>query len=172
MVTPDRLIPPDDEPATSFSFTTGGEPILVTDATYIADYFNESDPHSRFIRATGVVLSNFGGDTPCQLWWQPPHLIAVTSSHYGIDPEPPTGVTVLSSNIAIDSGHLLFLPLGPSVPADLQPLIAEATAKFGASQIELPSGIWHFYYEQFPSPTPEDSQFYRNIVAIHEPGIA
>lgn len=167
MIDKNRLIPPDDEPETKFILDTGGEPWLITDPTYIADYFNEDDPHSQFIRRTGVVLANFGGDVPCRIWWRPPYLVAATSAHLGDDPQAPTGVEVASDDVSIDSGSLLFLPLTSGIPADLQALITESLEKFGGCKIEVPAGRWTFFYERHDPEEEGEEYSYRNIVVLH-----
>ena len=138
-----KLTLPDDDPReTGFSLRTGGERLLVTDPTYIADYFDAGDAHTRFILEHGVVLSNFGGDLPCNIYWHEPYLVATFNS----DPETDRG-SRLAEDVAIDSGRLLFLPLTESIPADLRLLIDEALEQFGAAAIPVPAGRWDFFYQ-------------------------
>jgi hypothetical protein len=169
MIDENRLIPPDDEPETSFTLVTQGEPWLVTDPTFIADYFNEDDPHSQFIRRTGVVLANFGGDVPCRIWWRRPYLVAAMSAHLGGDPQVPEGLEFASDDVAIDSGSLMFLPLTAAIPSDLQPLITECLEKFGGCRIELPAGRWTFFYEQHDPEEQGEELSNRNIVVFYKP---
>ena len=51
-----------------YQFQTSGEPILVTDPTYLADVYNSKDPDASFLRAHGVFLMDFGGDTGGPVW--------------------------------------------------------------------------------------------------------
>lgn len=138
-----RLISPDDEPETAFELVTSGEPLLITDPTYIADYFATADPDSRYIRQNGVVLANFGGDLPCSVYWDAPFLVA----RFQEDGEEAGEGTLLESDVAIDSGHLLFLPLVPAIPASLSGAIDEALERFGAVSVTVPAGRWTFAYE-------------------------
>lgn len=156
-VNPSRLIGPDDERETAFELVTRGEPLLITDPTYIADYFAADDPDSRYIRRNGVVLANFGGDLPCAVYWEDPFVVARFSDPAGHD----TDCAPSASKVAVDSGHLLFLPLVPAIPVSLRAAIDVALEQFGAVSVPLPAGHWAFGYEHFDGA---DGQWRRNIV--------
>lgn len=65
MIKPERLIRPEDQfregfPTLDFreeySFRTSGEPVLVTDPTYLADVYSSHDEEAGYLRAHGVFV--------------------------------------------------------------------------------------------------------------------
>lgn len=56
----------------TFAFQTRGEPVLVTDPTYLADVYNSPVEPALSLREHGCFLMDFGGDTSCPVWWKPP----------------------------------------------------------------------------------------------------
>jgi hypothetical protein len=175
MVQEDRLIsPPDDfEKAfpglgfpNKFILETTGEPILVTDPTYLADVYNTRDEESDFLRSRGVFLMDFGGDISCPALWKSPYLLLPLVDND--DSAAQEEAAALTNEIACDSGSLVFLPYRPPFPASLKDVIAALLQENNAWLLSLPAGRWHFYYEQYPSPSPNQAGLFRNIVARHE----
>jgi hypothetical protein len=95
-----RLCFPDDDFTSAFQelgfsirFTleTSGEPILVCDPNYLADVYNSEDEIASFVRRHGAFLMNFGGDSSCPVWWEPPFALFLLSAHLPDDlPRPPS----------------------------------------------------------------------------------
>ncbi len=176
IVDPNRLIRPEctlcrDFPGLGFrdvfSFETSGEPVLLTDPTYLADVYNSRDEVASFLRAHGVFVADFGGDTGGPVWWQPPFVsfrIATSSSDQY--PEPPEGVIALAEEVGTDSGSFVFLPLTDDLPPDLRAEVDRVLAENNGVLLPLPAGRWSVFYEQLDG-TPES--WYRNIVLKWEP---
>ncbi len=148
-----------------YHFQTLGEPILVTDPTYLADVYNSKDDIATSLRDRGVFLMDFGGDVSGPIWWQYPYVLVPISNHLSLDDLlPPLGVTVLANEIGTDSGSFIFLPVTNDLPPTLQAEINEVVAKNNGALLRLPSGNWTVYYEQWDAPEGKPATFYRNIV--------
>ena len=179
MIDPGRLIHPPDDFRSAFpeldfrdvyELTTAGEPLLIADPTYLADVYNSADEAASFLRARGVFLMDFGGDVRCPVWWQPPYMILPTSNSVSDDEAAPSGVVVLAEDVHTDSGSFVFLPLTDEMPPELKESLVEILRDNNGVVLNLPSGLWRFYYEQFPAPGENLAGLYRNVVACHDTG--
>jgi hypothetical protein len=154
--------------------TTDGAPIFVTDPIYLADVYNANeDPVAQYLRQHAVIVSDFGGDTSCPVWWKSPHLVLPVSFDAGEDAEdagdwgirPPPGATVLAQEIGCDSASFVFLVLRDDLPEAVRARV-DAELSNGAV-LNLPVGTYRFHLEQ-SRPPAEHAQWphwYRNIVA-------
>lgn len=157
-----RLIKPQDKFRESFlelgfrdafSFHTSGQPILVTDPIYLADVYNSKDETASFLRANGVFVMDFGGDVHGPVWWQPPFALIPISMHLsdkGL--EPPEGVRVLAEEVGTDSGSFVFLPFAKDFPSALKAKVDQVLAENNGALLELPTGNWSVWYEQWDAP--------------------
>lgn len=179
MVDPNRLVKPRDRFCESFPnmgfrevyvFCTSGEPVLVTDPTYLADVYNSTDEMASFLRTRGVFVMDFGGDVSGPVWWQPPFVLLPISMHLSNkDLVPPEGATILTSDVGTDSGSFIFLPLTEDLPLALKVQIDRVLAQNNGALLELPAGKWSVFYEQWDAPEERLRSLYRNIVLKWEP---
>jgi hypothetical protein len=164
----------------NFSFETQGEPILVTDPIYLADVWNSKDALSDFVRKYGAMGVDFGGDTSCPIWWEPPYVTLPVSGHYYDksfdrpfphgEAVPPSTATVISDyDVGCDSGSFVFLPLVKDVPPALNQIIDETVTQRNGAILSLPAGRWTLYFEQFDVPEGSYATWYRNIILKWEP---
>jgi len=153
-----------------YRLTTTGEPVLITDPTYLADVYNSTDEAASLLRAKGVFLMQFGGDVSCPVWWQPPDLLLPLSNSLPDDAVAPAGAEVIAEEVHTDSGSFIFLPLTDELPPELQEGVAEILRGGNGAALSLPAGEWRFYYEQFPAPGENLVGLYRNVVARHSGG--
>lgn len=169
-----RLIKPEFNlrvrfPALDFSdrgtFQTGGEAVLVTDPTYLADVYNSQEDTASFVRQHGVIVWDFGGDTSGPVWWQPPFLKIAFAIDHG---EPPPSATVLADEVGCDSGSLVFLPLTKALPSRLRAHVDRVLVANSGVALPLPAGTWTVRYEQHDSEE-WDAEHFRDIVALWEP---
>ena len=174
MVEKFRLIRPEFNlrvrfPALDFSdrntFQTGGEAVLVTDPTYLADVYNSQGGMASFVRQNGVFVLDFGGDRSGPVWWQPPFLKIAFVVDSG---KPPPDTTVLADEVGCDSGSLVFLPLTKALPSRLRAQVDRVLAEDNGAALPLPAGIWTVKYEQHDSGE-RDGKGFRDIVAVWEP---
>jgi hypothetical protein len=179
IVNPNRLTKPEDKfhkafPEFNFrevySFQTSGEPVLLTDPTYLADVYNSGDEIASFLRAHGIFVIDFGGDVSSPVWWQPPFVLLPISMHISDrDLEPPEEVTVLAEEVGTDSGSFVFLPLTEELPWALKARVDKVLAENNGALLELPAGKWGVFYEQQDAPEERLKSLYRNIVLKWEP---
>jgi hypothetical protein len=151
----------------SFVLETTGEPILVTDPTYLADVHNDSDePAAVYLRKNGVILLNFGGDVAGPVWWKPPYLLIPLSLHLDAESRtPPRGTRVLAKQVGCDSGSFIFLPLKERISQQLRQRIDTVVREENGAILTLPAGRYQIFYEQFDAPAQNMVGLYRNIVA-------
>jgi hypothetical protein len=174
MVSPDRLIKPQDKFRESFpglnfpevySFRISGESVLVTDPLYLADVYNSKDDIASFVREHGVLVMDFGGDVSCPVLWQSPFVLLPISMHLsGQALHPPEGSAVLANEVGTDSGSFVFLPLAKEVPPVLKAQVDRVVAESNGAILELPAGDWSVFYEQWDAPESSLAKLYRNIV--------
>lgn len=181
MVDPERLIEPralfrQAFPGLGFrevySFRTSGNPVLVTDPIYLADVYNSKDEIASFVRDSGVIIMDFGGDVSCPVWWQHPYALLPISLHLPEDDVvPPQGATVLADadTAGCDSGSFVFLPITEDLPPALRAEVEGVVARRSGALLELPPGRWRVFYEQWDPPQPGAKGLYRNIVLRWEP---
>ena len=150
---------------------SSGAGVLVTDPTYLADVYNDAeDAMAAFVRAEGVILSDFGGDAGAPVLWEPPWLKLPLSMH-SVDGSAAAGSLPGAEGAEIlglascDSGSLVFLALEPGLPAGLREHVHGLVDERNASILRLPSGTYQFHYEQFDPPQANQERLYRNIVA-------
>ncbi len=147
-----------------------GESVVITDPTYLANVYQPSDDAmSRFVRSSGVIVCDFGGDTSCPVWWTPPHLILPTSSHLWLEADSdelvtPSGVEVLAQEVGCDSSSFVFLPMRDP-PGEVQAKVDELVRARNAAVLVLAEGTYEFYLEQYEPPSGRHPNGYRNIVA-------
>jgi hypothetical protein len=173
-VHPKRLIRPDDEfrrgfPRLDFSehytFRTSGEPVLISDPTYVADVYNSKGKVADYLRANGVFIMNFGGDVAGPVWYRHPYLLLPISIQSADEQmEPPKGVSLLAEKVFTDSGSFVFLPLRNSLLPTLRRSIGKVIADKNAVIVLLPPNRWTVFYEQGPTPRDSYRTFHRNIV--------
>jgi len=172
-----RLIKPADDFVTSFpglnfrnrrSLVMAGEKMLLVDPTYVAGVYKSTDESASFLRARGLFLMEFGGDTAVPVWWKPPFLVMPISMHLKSLRTPP-GAKVLAEEVGCDSGSFLFLALSARVPDGVLCKVKEVLAERNAVALRLPAGRWDAYYEQFDAPQANMVALYRNIVLKHTP---
>ena len=152
-------------------FQTAGEPVLITDPTYLADVYNSDDDSASYLRAHGVFVSRFGGDTSGPVWWQSPFLllpISVHLSNAGL--RSSLDITVLAEEVGTDSGSFIFLPLADDLLQDVRVKVDSVLAHDNGAALSLPAGSWSVFYEQWEDGQGQPSEHYRNIVAKWEPG--
>jgi hypothetical protein len=148
-----------------FWLETRGEPVLLTDPTYLADVYNSKDDEkATYVREHGVLLLDFGGDTGSPVWWRPPYLILPLSMHYKADLSPGEDVKVFAREVSCDSGSFVFLPVTDEMPTSLKKEIQEVIQKGHGALLPLPPGRYSFFYEQFDAPQSNMASMYRNIV--------
>jgi len=146
-----------------------GDKMLVTDPIYLADIYNlKDDTDADYIRKHGVVVSDFGGDTSCPMWWCEPWIILPTSS--SIDSAYrstlPATVDVLASEVGCDSASFVFMTLQDGVPRSLINKVDSLLRCQNGVAISLLPGCYQFYLEQQPGcPQANMAGLYRNIVA-------
>lgn len=175
MVETQRLIAPTDDFKAAFpglgfsnfrSFVTRGEKVLLVDPIYIADVYNSTDEVASYLRAHGLFLMDFGGDTAVPVWWTPPYLLMPVSMHIR-EWLVPAGAAVLTTEIGCDSGSFMFLPLSQDLPFCVEKRVMETLEENNAIALRLPAGHWTAYYEQFEAPHANMVACYRNIVLQH-----
>lgn len=161
----------------NFSFTTRGELILITDPIYLADVYNSHDWLASFVRRNSAMAQDFGGDTSCPAWWQPPYLILPVSGHYfgKGSPDnpfwasdelevPPNTIVLSEQDVGCDSASFVFLPVTSDIPAELQAKIDEVLEERNGVLVSLPAGKWTVYHEQFDTPEGSYPSWYRDII--------
>ena len=150
------------------SFTTTGEPVLLIDPVHLADvYDTRSDKTAHYLRRHGVFVADFGGDSQAPVLWSDPYLVLPTSMQLPKDFAMPRATRGLVPAISCDSGSFMFLPLSDGVPGDVRRHLV--SVERDSAVLELPSGAYTVYYEQFPPPQPNMAGLFRNIVAIRQP---
>jgi hypothetical protein len=180
MIKPECLIRPEDQfregfPTLGFreeySFRTSGEPVLVTDPTYLADVYNSHDEEACYLRAHGVFVMDFGGDTSCPVWYKDPYLMLPISMPLTDDARPlqlPTGARVLADEVGTDSGSFIFLPLVSDLPSKLQAEVNAVLTRRTGATLALPAGHWTLFYQQWDPTKGYPASLYRDIVLKRE----
>ncbi len=177
---PLRLITPKDEFKTNFpgmnfrelyEFETRGEPILITDPTYLSDVYNENDILSEYLKKNGVFLMEFGGDVGGPVWWQEPYIfipVALGMCDEDGEIETPPGVIELGE-VVTDSGSFIFLPVKSDLPNSLKSIIDDVIENNNGVIVNLPGGKWEVFYEQLEPDGKHDASWLRNIVVQWKP---
>lgn len=178
MIDPARLVRPQDPFRQAFpdlgfrqvySFHTGGEPVLLTDPTYLADVYNSTEEAASYLRAHGVIVMDLGGDVTSPVWYAHPYVLLPISVHLADDDlEPPAGATVLAQEVGTDSGSFIFLPLTADLPPALAADVRKVLADGNGAALPLPAGRWAVYYEQWDAPQEWPAAFRRNVVLRQE----
>jgi hypothetical protein len=149
----------------SDEFRLEGEDLLITDPIYLADVYNTNDdPVAAYVRANSVIVTSFGGDDSCAVWWKDPILLLPLSLHAPRRPHVFKGARVMARQVGCDSGSFVFLPLRTEMPAPLQSTVAEVLAKENGARVELPSGAYRVFYEQHDVPEGSHPSFCRHVI--------
>ena len=157
---------PDCEVSVDDSFTLDREPLLITDPKYLWETFNPSDdPSSSYVRTHGVIVSDFGGEASCPVWWCDPFLLLPLSSHLESKFSLPEGVMELAGQDLSTSGAFIFLPLRDETPPSLHEQCHKVLTESKGVKVKLPAGRYRVFYEQFEVPEGSQDRLYRNIVA-------
>lgn len=152
---------------------TTRDPIFVTDPIYLADVYNQNDdPVAAYIRSTGVIVNDFGGDTSCPVWWRDPFLVLSTSAH--VDGEaiacPPCGTIVLANQVGCDSASFVFLVMQSDLPDEVLKRIETVLRDRNGALLDVPMGAYSFWLEQIGGYSQANlAGLYRNIVAERTP---
>lgn len=150
-------------------FSTRGAPVLVTDPIYLADIYNmNDDPLAEYVRANGVVVCGFGGDTSCPVCWKSPLLMLPTATHIEWDMCPgqlcwPDGSVAI---IGCDSASFVFLVLHGQMPSLMREKCETVAQERNGLIMHLQDGTYDVWLEQLPGfPHANMAGLYRNIVA-------
>jgi hypothetical protein len=144
-----------------------GEPIFVTDPIYLADVFNpSSDPVVDYLREHGVIVTGFGGDAACPVWWCEPYLLLPVSMHYEEVRKPDEAIE-LATEIGCDSGSFIFILMSSNLPDPLRERIQSVGEERNGAILRIPQGTYTWYLEQFEPRDKETKHpnLYRNVVA-------
>ena len=169
----DRLRPIEDAndwfPALGFAgadtLQLGGEAVLVTDPIFLADVYNPNDdPVAAYVRAQGVVVADFGGDSSCSVWWRDPVLLLPLSGRSPRDPSQVAGAVRVAEEVGCDSGSFVFLPIRAESPAPVRAVIDQVLAARNSAAVQVPAGRYRVSDEQHDPPAGWPASFGRDIV--------
>jgi hypothetical protein len=140
--------------------------LLITDPVYLADVYNaKEDPVAQHVRCHGVIVTSFGGDASCAVWWKDPILLLPLSVHPPRRPHVFKGAKKLAPRVACDSGSFLFLPLHSELPRTVKLAVDTVLAQENGASVRLPPGIYRVFYEQHDVPEGSHPSFCRHVVA-------
>ncbi len=147
-----------------------GGSLIITDPIYLADVYNANDDLlAELVRTLGVIVTDFGGDDSCPVWWKDPHVILPLSISL---PDPlitPAGAEVAANEVGCDSGSFVFLPFHPDAVPLLHDIVSEILAEKNGVNLQVPPGTYSVFYEQQALPPGKSHpEFYRNVVARRE----
>lgn len=159
----------EDHPALGFSgadgFRLDGEELLITDPVYLADVYNAGGgPAAEYVRANGVVVAGFGGDSACAVWWKDPILLLPLSLHAPRRPHVFKGAQVLARQVGCDSGSFVLLPLPRGLPAPVAGAVEKVLDEGGGARVRLPPGSYRAFYEQHDVPERSHPALCRHVV--------
>src|SRR5262249_9359811 len=98
-----------------------------------------------------VIVTDFGGDSSCPIWWSDPFMVLPTSGHYQRF-EFPIGARPLAAEVGCDSASFVFIPFSHSLPVEVLQKIDEVLARRNGAKIEVLEGKYRFSWEQFDPP--------------------
>ena len=147
-------------------FSLDNEPRLITDPRYLWQTFNpHNDTSSSYARTHGVIVTGFGSDASCPVFWCDPFLLLPLSSHLEEEFPLPEEAGKLTDKVLGASGSFVFLPLRDDMPPSLQGQVNQVLDENKGVKVRLPAGSYRVFYEQFQAPENAPERFYRNLVA-------
>lgn len=133
---------------------------------YLANVYNpNNDPVAQYVRSNGVIVTDFGGDSSCAVWWKDPILLLPLSLHPPRRPHVFKGATKVAQEVGCDSGSFLFLPLSRDMPGLVKAAVKEVLADNNGARVRLSPGTYRVFYEQHDVPKREYPSFGRHVVA-------
>ena len=142
--------------------------VVIIDPIYLGDIYNESDDEiTIYIRQHAVIVSDFGGDVECPVYWNDPFVVLPTAANCQTDNMTFGGWEQRSSGVGCDSGSFAFLALNTDIEPKIHGAIECAVESADGVSINLPDGIYDFKLEQLSGyQQPNMAGLYRNIVAL------